>query len=98
MSSVTLVTMEPGALNLPAPPAGNTYIVYEVNGSAEELDGAIRVIPPVIHALGSMNIPVELADRLARIYAAVAKAMSPNSPGGSRITAGEGLGIVVVAF
>ena len=98
MVTARLHDMRAGAYELPAPAPGNTWLIYEVGGTAEELDGAIRVVPTLLTALGPVNVAVvESADTIGRIAAAVAWAMSPNSPGGTGVTLAEALGAAVEA-
>lgn len=98
MVSARLVTMEPGPLELPAPATGKTYIVYEASGTSAELDGAIRVVPPLLAALGPANVSVELAEKLGRIAGAAGRALSDSSAGGRRITPGEWSAILMSAL
>lgn len=74
---------------------GSSILSYRVRGTAEELDGAIRVVPPFLQALGPANVSLELAQKLGRVAGAVGKALQPGSPGGTRITTGEGFSIVM---
>lgn len=97
MASARLVDMIPGPVNLPAPAPGKTYVIYEVEGTSRELDGAIRVFPAFITALGPLSVAVHRAEWLGRVTGAVAAATHPDSPGGSRVTIGEAGTIVVVA-
>lgn len=76
---------------------GSSILSYRVRGTAEELDGAIRVVPPFLQALGPVNVDVALASKLGRIAGAVGAALSPSSPGGSRVTGAEAGGIFIVA-
>lgn len=96
MATARLVCMEPNELHLPKPPAGKTYVVYECEGTPQELDGLIRVFPAFVLALGSANIAVAQADYLGRVAAAIGRATAPDSPGGPRITLGEMPEIIVV--
>lgn len=97
MANTRLKTMHPGALSLPAPAPGHTYIVFESDGTSAELDGAIRVVPPFLAALGPVNVSVEQAERLGRIAGAVGQAVAPGSPGGTRVTLGEAGTIIAVS-
>lgn len=96
MATARLVCMEPGELHLPKPPTGKTYVVYECEGTSRELDGLIRVFPAFVLALGSANIAVAQADFIGRVAGAIGRATSPDSPGGSRITAGEAVELILV--
>lgn len=97
MATARLVNMHPGPLNLPAPAPGKTYLVYEAEGTSAELDGAIRVVPAFLQALGPVNVSVEQAERLGRIAGAVGQAVAPGSPGGTRVTIGEAGTIIAVS-
>lgn len=73
MVEARLHDLVPSGIVLPSPAPGRSWAIYEVRGTAEELDGALRVIPPVLTALGPVNVANEDAEWWARLVAGVAR-------------------------
>lgn len=89
MASARMHDLVPHATTLPDPAPGKSWAIFEVEGSAQELDGSLRVIPAFVAAVGPIGISVAHAELVGRIAAGIARATHPSSPGGTRITPAE---------
>lgn len=52
---------------------GRSDLIFDVKATAEEIDGAARVVPALLVALGPLNVSVLNGERIGRIAAGVAR-------------------------
>ncbi len=76
MATCKLVNLFPTAVTLDAPGDGLSYVVYKVGGFSESgIHGFTRAVEAMGPALGQSSIPLETAEKVGLVTAAIVRAL-----------------------